>query len=211
MTNFIAVFPLELVVFPGEALNLHIFEPRYKQLIRECETSGKPFGIPAVVEGEMREYGTLMELERIEKVYDNGDMDLRARGLRVFRLLELIREVPGKLYCGAIVNYPSNHYQGNRRLMGALLNSIRELHAILKLSKDFAKPDTDLMSYDVAHHVGLKRAEEYELLCLLHELQRQEYLKRHLQKAIPMAAELDNLRQRVQQNGHFRHLSLDNF
>lgn len=211
MTNFIAVFPLELVVYPGEALNLHIFEPRYKQLIRECETSGKPFGIPAVLEGEMREYGTLVELERVEKVYDNGDMDVRTRGLRVFRLLELIREVPDKLYCGAIVNYPSNHFQGNSRLMQALLNSIRELHAILKLSKDFSKPDSDLTSYDVAHHVGLKRTEEYELLCLLHELQRQEYLKRHLQKAIPMAAELGTLRQRIRQNGHFRHLSLDNF
>lgn len=211
MTNFIAVFPLELVVFPGEALNLHIFEPRYKQLIRECEKSGKPFGIPAVVEGEMKEFGTLMELEGIEKVYDNGEMDVRTRGLRVFRLLELIREVPDKLYCGAIVNYPSNHYQGNRQLMQALLNSIRELHAILNLSKEFDRPDADLLSYDVAHHLGLKRSEEYELLCLLHELQRQEYLKRHLQKAIPMAAELSNLRQRVQQNGHFRHLSLDNF
>lgn len=211
MTNFIAVFPLEVVVFPGEALNLHVFEPRYKQLMTECKQRGKPFGIPAVMDGELMEYGTLMELERIETVHDNGEMDVRTRGVRVFRLLELIREVPDKLYSGAIVNYPSNHYQGNQRLMGALLNSIRELHAILNLSKEFGKPDTELLSYDIAHHVGLKRAEEYEVLCLLHELQRQEYLKRHLQKAIPMAAELNGLRQRIQQNGHFRHLSLDNF
>jgi Lon protease-like protein len=40
MMNFIPIFPLSIVVFPGENLNLHIFEPRYRQLIRECSDSG---------------------------------------------------------------------------------------------------------------------------------------------------------------------------
>ena len=44
MTNFIPIFPLNLVVYPGEKLNLHIFEPRYKQLIRECHANGNPLG-----------------------------------------------------------------------------------------------------------------------------------------------------------------------
>ena len=48
MTNFIPIFPLGIVVYPGEMLNLHIFEPRYKELIKDCHQQKKPFGIPAV-------------------------------------------------------------------------------------------------------------------------------------------------------------------
>src|SRR5690348_5456197 len=108
MTNFIPIFPLTIVVYPDEPVNLHIFEPRYKQLIRECAEQKKPFGIPVVIDGEVKEYGTLTDLVSIEKTYDNGEMDIRVRGRRVFRILEIIREVPDKLYMGAIVHYPQN-------------------------------------------------------------------------------------------------------
>ena len=70
MMNFIPVFPLSIVVYPGEALNLHIFEPRYRQLILECATSGKPFGIPVVLDNKLRELGTLVEVTEISKTYD---------------------------------------------------------------------------------------------------------------------------------------------
>ena len=69
MTNFIPIFPLSIVVFPGEQLNLHIFEPRYKQLIRECAEQQKPFGIPSVIENNVQELGTLVEIKEIRKVY----------------------------------------------------------------------------------------------------------------------------------------------
>ena len=56
MTNFIPIFPLELVVYPGEKLNLHIFEDRYKQLISECYKERKPFGIPPVIKNKIAEF-----------------------------------------------------------------------------------------------------------------------------------------------------------
>ena len=71
MTNFIPIFPLNLVVYPGEKLNLHIFEPRYKQLIRECHANGKPFGIPAVLDNQVKEMGTLVQIREIVKEYEN--------------------------------------------------------------------------------------------------------------------------------------------
>ncbi|GAA4301452.1 LON peptidase substrate-binding domain-containing protein [Compostibacter hankyongensis] len=206
MTNFIPIFPLEIVVYPTEHLNLHIFEPRYKQLIAECFAQQKPFGIPSVIGGTMKEFGTLVEILSIEKRYENGEMDIRTRGLKVFRVLETIRDVPDKLYSGAIVHYPRNIRQGNDELMQKILRSIRELHALLKVSRDFSTPEAELSSYDVAHHAGLQPEEEYEMLCLMQERQRQEYLRRHLGKAIPLLAEMENLKQRIQLNGHFRNL-----
>jgi Lon protease-like protein len=207
MTNFIPIFPLGIVLFPGENLNLHIFEPRYKQLINECHSQKKQFGIPTIIENRLQDYGSLVELIEVSKVEENGEMDIKTRGVRVFRILEVIKEVPDKLYSGAIVNYPDTDEEGNRELMKKVMNSIRELHRLLKVDKDFKKNDDEVKAFDVAHHVGLSLEEEYEMLHLLQERQRQEYLKRHLTKVIPLVAEMEQLREKVKLNGHFRNLS----
>ena len=206
MTNFIPIFPLAIVVYPGEQLNLHIFEPRYRQLINECFANKKPFGIPAVIDDKINEMGTLVQVKEISQVYEDGKMDIKTEGLQVFRMLELINELPEKLYSGAIVNYPDNDERGNITLMNGIVKGIKELHKLLKIEKNFSKPDEELWSYDVAHHAGMSLQEEYELLELLYESQRQEYLKRHLTKVIPVLAEMEMLKEKVKLNGHFKNL-----
>ena len=208
MTNFIPVFPLGIVVYPGESVNLHIFEPRYKQLISECYKEGKPFGIPTIINNKLNEMGTLVNITEMVTIYENGEMDIRTEGLRVFRVLEMIRSVPDKLFSGAIVNYPENiEDTGKPELMQKVVQAIRELHRLLEITKDFNKPDEALVSYDIAHHAGLSVEEEYELLGLLREEQRQEYLKRHLGKVLPVIAGMEKLKERVKLNGHFKNLS----
>jgi uncharacterized protein len=207
MTNFIPVFPLAIVVFPGENLNLHIFEPRYKQLIQECVAQKKPFGIPAVINNEVQELGTVMEIAEVKKVYEDGKMDISTRGVKVFRMLELVKQIPDKLYSGAIVSYPDNEDDGSNLLMQKIMIGIKELHQLLEVSKDFKKPEAELKAFDVAHHLGLNLQEEYELLGLFRELHRQEYLKRHLSKVIPMLSEMEALKEKVKLNGHFKNLS----
>jgi uncharacterized protein len=211
MTNFIPIFPLGIVVYPGENLNLHIFEPRYKQLIKECHFSGKVFGIPTILDEHVQDYGSLMKIIEISKLHDNGEMDIKTRGMKVFRILEIIKEVPGKLYSGAIVNYPDNYDELNPEIMLKMMNSIRELHKLLHVSKEFKKDDEELRSYDVAHHVGFSLQEEYELLLLMDERQRLEYLKRHLTKVLPMVAEMEKLKVKIKLNGHFKNLSSFDF
>lgn len=211
MTNFVPIFPLGIVVYPGEQLNLHIFEPRYKQLINECHKEKKLFGIPSIIEDRLQDYGTLVRILEIVHVTDEGEMDIKTEGEKVFRILEVIREIPEKLYSGAIVNYPANHEHGSAEVMRRVVNSIRELYKLLKVKKEFNKNDEELRSYDVAHHIGLSLQEEYELLGLMHERQRQEFLKRHLTKVIPLVAEMEQLKKKVKLNGHFKNLSSFNF
>ena len=211
MTNFVPIFPLGIVVYPGEKLNLHIFEPRYKQLINECHAEKKSFGIPAIIDDRLQDYGTRVRIAEITHVDEKGEMDIKTQGEDVFRILEVIKEIPEKLYSGAIVNYPSNQEQGSAEVMRRVVNSIHELHKLLKLKKEFNKPDPELNSYDVAHHVGLSLQEEYELLGLMHERQRQEYLRLHLTRVIPMVAEMERLKKKVKLNGHFKNLSSFNF
>ena len=206
MTNFIPIFPLGIIVYPGEDLNLHIFEPRYKQLINECFEQKKPFGIPVVIGNKLQEHGTLVEITEISKVKDNGEMDIKTKGLQVFLILELIKELPEKLYSGAIVNYPENHEQGKPALMQKVMAGIRDLHKLLKVNKEFIIPDEEIKCYDIAHHIGLSLEQEYELLGLFDERQRQEYLKRHLAKVIPTVAVMEQLKEKIKLNGHFKDL-----
>jgi Lon protease-like protein len=211
MTNFVPIFPLNIVVYPGELLNLHIFEPRYKQLVNECFAEKKPFGIPPVLNNAVSEMGTLVEITEIAQVYEDGKMDIRAKGLQVFRILEVVKTLPEKLYSGAIVNYPANNVSGHKALLKKVISSIRDLHRLLNVTKDFKKQDDALTSYDIAHHAGLSQEEEYELLELLYELQRLEYLKRHLAKVLPVVAGMEDLKEKIQLNGHFKGLKGFNF
>ncbi|MEP6710963.1 MAG: LON peptidase substrate-binding domain-containing protein [Ferruginibacter sp.] len=206
MTNFIPLFPLGIVVYPGEQLNLHIFEPRYKQLIDDCFTAKKPFGIPAVLDNVVSEMGTLVQVVEISNRYPDGKMDIKTTGLKTFKILEIVKEIPEKLYSGAIVTYPKVSTKGSSMLMKKVLAGIREIHKSLNVAKDFIKPDNELLSYDVAHHAGMSLQDEYYLLELEEELHRQEFLKRHLAKVIPVMLEMDILKGKIKMNGHFKNL-----
>jgi hypothetical protein len=206
VTNFIPIFPLALVVFPGEELNLHIFELRYKQLIADCLEAKKPFGIPSVIQNQVSEMGTLVEIVEIVKTYDNGELDIRTKGTEVFRVIEMIPSIPEKGYSGAIVSYPENEQTGNYDLLQIVINAMNELHKMLNVEKKFKSSGNDLRSYDIAHHAGMSIDEEYEMLGLMKELQRLEYLRRHLKKVLPVVAEMEALKEKVKRNGHFRNL-----
>jgi len=206
MTNFIPIFPLEIIVYPGEKVNLHIFEERYRQLISECFKESKPFGIPTVIKNKVAETGTLVQVTEIVHQYDDGRMDISIKGLGLYRILEIIDSIPAKLYSGAIVKHLQNDQDTSSKHVQKIIASIRELHKLLHITKAFAKPDNELNSYDIAHHAGLTLQEEYEILCLLREDQRIEYLRRHLKKIIPLAAGIENLKKKIQMNGHFKEL-----
>ena len=204
MSAFIPLFPLGLVVYPGEELHLHIFEPRYKQLIHDCSVSQKPFGIPTILDRQVCEVGTLVRLREITTVHENGELDIITDGTEVFRIMGQLNLAEGKLYSGTLTDKPVNDRQGDRSLMREIIGAIKQLHATLKIKKHFAKPEAELWSYDVAHHAGLSLREEYQLLCLLAEREREEFLIRHLAKVLPIAREMESLRERVKLNGHFK-------
>jgi Lon protease-like protein len=204
MSRFIPIFPLELVVYPGEPLHLHIFEPRYKQLINEIADSQDRFGIPSVVNKRMAGLGTLMELEEITDVDENGEMDIKTRGREIFRIAKVVKVVPGKLYSGAEVELTANTMTGDEELMRQVLSSIRLMHKLLKVEKPFNKPPGELKSYDVAHHAGLSLHQEYELMGMEEENQRLEFLNRHLARILPTVMEMESLKQKIQLNGHFK-------
>ncbi len=200
-----------MIVYPGEEVNLHIFEARYKQLIKECFSNAKPFGIPPIVKNRIGEMGTLVKVLELVKEYDNGDMDIRIKGTSIFRILEIIKTIPGKLYNGAIVNYPDNIETGNSKLMAKVLIRLKTMYGLLNINKTFKHPEEKLTAYDIAHHAGLSIEEEQELLELTEEIHRQEYLNRHLKRTIIVLQKTESLKERIKLNGHFRNAGSPDF
>lgn len=211
MTNFIPVFPLNIIVYPQEPLNLHIFEPRYKQLVKECISGNKVFGIPVVLDKKVQEYGTTIEITELVKEYPGGEMDIRVRGVNIFRVLEMIKEVPDKLYSGAIVTYPENIIAADDSQLGNLIMSeVKRLYALLNVEEKLPSAEGGILSYKIAHFIGLTLQQELELMQLLTEIQRLEYIRKHLKNMVPMLQGLEQTKARIKMNGHFRGLSLDN-
>jgi Lon protease-like protein len=202
---------LALVPFPGVPLHLHIFEPRYKQLIKDCINQKKTFGIPCVINDKVMEFGTMMEITEVSKEYEDGKMDIKTKGVRVFRMLEIVKEIPEKLYSGGIVSYLYDHQNGSQKMMTMLIAEMRKLHTELGIHKEMPKRDDELSSFDIAPHVGLSMEDEYQLLQYENELHRQEFIKRHLAKVMPIVDEMQSLKKKVQLNGHFKNMDGFNF
>lgn len=207
MQKFIPIFPLNIVAFPGEQINLHIFEPRYQQLINECNTEGKPFAIPVVNDNRMLDYGTEMELIKIHKQYPNGEMDIKVKGMHVIHILEIVKEVPEKLYSGAIVSVQQNIEDRHSRLFAELEELTQLLFSLLDIKDDIYKPDFVLNSFKLGHFVGFDFLEEYELLRHPRETSRQKLIVEHIKKILPSVQQIAEIKEKAKLNGHFRMLN----
>jgi hypothetical protein len=203
---FLPIFPLRLIAYPGEELNLHIFEPRYKQLIHECETKGTTFGIPAYLHDKVQDIGTEIKLISIDQRYPKGEMDIRTRGIGIFKIKELFPQVENRLYAGAEIERLSFDLDGDYLKSEKILERLGELYNIMNIRKPLPKHTPDFNTYEIAHLVGFSLEQEYELLSLTREQSRQDYMMQHLEKLLPTAREMEELRRKVQMNGHFKNI-----
>ncbi len=208
--NFLPLFPLNLVVFPHENLNLHIFEPRYRQLVNECVDEKKTFGIPAFVNGKLLGYGTEVEISQLSKRYGDGRMDVMTKGLRIFRIVDFQNPVKGKLYAGGEVVFIENE-DLTEEINPYLLSLVEKLYSLLKVKVDYDQPEYAPFSYRIIHKIGVSVAEEYELLLMPTEKQRQQRLIEHLELINPIVAEVERTKERIAMNGHFKELDALDF
>jgi Lon protease-like protein len=90
--SLLPLFPLDLVLLPGTPLPLHIFEPRYKEMISECLEQNRPFGVVRAKEGSIAEIGCTAEIITVTKKYDDGRMDIVTQGRERFEVMQLNQE-----------------------------------------------------------------------------------------------------------------------
>jgi len=203
----IPLFPLKLVAFPGEQLNLHIFEPRYKQLIEDTLSTKGTFGI-AVYLDTLMPFGTEVELEEVYKVYEDGRMDIKTRGKRTFEIISFENPLKDKLYAAGKVFFHDNDPRVGENQYAEFIFYLKELFRLMEYQAEIIP--LRLNSFTYAHKLGLKLSEEYELLLMSKESDRIKFLINHMMKVIPIMREIDIAKKKIQMNGHFKNLeSLD--
>jgi Lon protease-like protein len=89
VNSLLPLFPLELVLLPGVPLPLHIFEPRYKEMITECLEKKKPFGVVRASSDGVADIGCTAEIMSVTKKYDDGRMDILTRGVDRFEVIQV--------------------------------------------------------------------------------------------------------------------------
>lgn len=205
---YLPFFPLQLVAFPGEALNLHIFEPRYRQLLADVEAGDLLFGICTFTD-ELTGFGTAVRLEDITTRYEDGRLDINTRGVQAFKILSFDNPMPGKSYAGGEIAYlPSNPRVGSA-LQYEFVFYLKEV--LFLLDYETAVDPETVSSYTFAHKVGLSLEEELSLLQLVSEEERVIYLIQHFKRMIPTMKAIQQAKEKIKLNGHFKHLDPLNF
>ncbi|WP_168797470.1 LON peptidase substrate-binding domain-containing protein [Neolewinella litorea] len=207
----LALFPLQLVVFPGETLNLHIFEPRYRQLVADIEEEGLPFGVPTVIESRLRPIATEVTLVEVANRYPGGESDIRTKGGRVFHVDRFYREYPGKPYPGGEVSYLPVDENEEEELNQKIVQLLREIYSKLRIEREIKSVAEGFRTYEVGHHVGFTLEQEYLFLTLRDAAERQRFLLGHLQQVRPKVGDPLGIRARAELNGHFQDLKPPDF
>lgn len=210
MERYLPLFPLKLIVFPDEDLNLHIFEPRYKQLIMDIQKDGGVFGIGVYLD-RLQVIGTEVELIEISNLYEDGRMDIRTQGKGLFEILNMDNPSKGKLYAGASIRYIEKPTEEpvSPVLKSEFKTYLREVFLLMSYDVDFEI--LDLNSYTFAHKIGLTMAEEYQVLQIPDERGRLNFLITHLKKVLPILREIETAKKKIQMNGHFKNMDPLNF
>lgn len=206
MEQYFPIFPLKLVAYPNEEINLHIFEERYKELINECFDAQINFAIPVHLNNKIMDYGTEVELEAIRKTYEDGRMDITCRGKRVVRILEVHQNTPNRLYLSADLEFVKTDTTVDYMKSMEIIEKLAHLYELLRINREIPSNPADLRSFEIGHHVGFSVNQEYQLLTIETEAKRQAMILDHLTDLIPMIEETERLRERVRLNGHFKNI-----
>jgi Lon protease-like protein len=206
MEKYIPLFPLSLVAYPTENLNLHIFEPRYKQLVNDCMNGSVTFGVCPYIDGTIADMGTEMQIMEIEKAYSDGRMDIRCKGVGLFQLLKFHNPAMNKLYSGGVILPVPNDWDEDQEIREELIDAVHKLYQVAQIQFQVNTDDPKPLSYQVAHKIGLSLPQEYELLQITSEAERQKFLLVHIRATIPVLEEIERTRARIKMNGHFKNL-----
>jgi len=198
----IPVFPLDVVLFPGAVLPLHIFEPRYRQMVKSCLKEKSEFGILLSLPKGVAYVGCTAEIVEVVKRYDDGRMDILTVGRAPFRVIQLYTENP--LVEGHVDYLEDRGIPSNPRLRRELIELYEACHTLIfdDYPKNADGDSSQELSFVVAATLPMDLLWKQQILELRSEADRQERLVAYLREWAPHLQKTGALRQRAGGNGH---------
>ena len=198
----IPLFPLNVVLFPGEQLPLHIFEPRYRRMVRECLDNGSPFGMLLALEKGVVRVGCTAEILETTKRYDDGRLDILTVGRSPFRIVDLFTDDP--LLEGQIDYLEDADASLDPPNQMQLIELYETCHTLLfgDIPRDVQASSPEGLSYAVAACLPIELLWKQQILELRSEVDRQQRLLAYLRDWAPHLQKEEGLRHRAVGNGH---------
>jgi Lon protease-like protein len=196
--SLLPLFPLQVVLFPGTALPLHIFEPRYKEMIGECLERKQPFGVVLAQENSL--VGCTAEIIKVVQRYDDGRLDIFTEGRQRFEILNLDRERP--FLRGEVLPFDDEGEAVSREEASRAVELQQQLLALAGEHGGLPEADHPQLSFQLAAGVPLELDFKQNLLGMRSEKERLAILIRYYQELIPKLQRALKARNRAGGNGH---------
>ncbi|MGH2835167.1 MAG: LON peptidase substrate-binding domain-containing protein [Solirubrobacteraceae bacterium] len=202
LANSFPLFPLQLVVLPSEIVPLHIFEARFKTMIEECLAGDGEFGIVWMADDGLHDLGCACHIDRVLERFDDGRMNLLARGTRPLRIVERQRHLA---YPAGVVEFLADDPAAPRQ---ELIDAARGAYAELvhKATDRTTSPEKleAMDAYAMAATVDFGLEAKQGLLELRSEGARLQLVTRLFRAALKRLDFVDRAQARAQSNGKVR-------
>lgn len=197
----IPIFPLDVVLFPGMPLPLHIFEPRYKQMIRRCLLEKLEFGMILAEKEKVATTGCTAAITQLVKQYPDGQMDIIVKGKTPFQVKELYDDKPYYEALAEFIEEPGTPFPPVSKELAELYD---QCHWLLFNSGPQKIPSEPGISpaYFMAGSLPLDLDDKQSLLETRDESARQNQLFEQLKEWLPQLVYMNERRERARGNGH---------
>jgi Lon protease-like protein len=203
----LGLFPLPIVLLPTERIPLHIFEPRYRELIEECIETGTDFGLVLTDgEGAVHEIGTRASIAQVLERLDDGRLNIVVEGGERFRLLEL---TSGRSFTTGIVEEVED--EDEPAPASDVTRAVEVFTALASEAEsdvDIPDPDSPLLDFELAARVDFAPDAKQELLASTSPGGRMTRLIELLEIALQAVKIEKALRERAGKNGKVTPLDL---
>jgi Lon protease-like protein len=194
------LFPLDVVLLPGTPLPLHIFEPRYKEMMRECLAQDEPFGVIRALEEGIADVGCTAHIVTVTKEYPDGRMDLVAEGRNRFEVLQLNEE--RSFLRAEVLLVPDEAGSAAEQERAKAIQLHLEILSLAGAVQDLSSADQAQISFYLAASLPLDLDFKQKLLAMRSESERLQALARYLEGLLPKLHRVALTRQKAGGNGH---------
>jgi Lon protease-like protein len=198
----LGLFPLGLVLLPGERMPLHIFEPRYKELVGECLAEKRPFGIVLSDDSGLHEIGTEASVIEVLERFADGRLNIVVEGGDRFRVVEL---TSGRSFqTGEVEEVADEDITYEEADAERALGLFRELRELVGSDVEEPEPSDPVVSFALAARVDFGLDPKQRLLELTSEAERLTLVIELLEGALAAVREEQARRELASRNGKLR-------
>jgi uncharacterized protein len=196
------LFPLDVVLLPGTPLPLHIFEPRYKEMIGECRANNAPFGVVRTLENGIAEVGCTAEIVTVTKEYPDGRLDLVAEGRKRFEVLALNQD--RSFLQAEVLLVPDEPIAPAAEDKARAIQVHLQILSLAGAVQDLSAADPSALSFYLAGSLPLDLDFKQKLLAMRLESERIHAVAEYLESILPNLRRAARAREKAGGNGHAR-------